>query len=341
MANLLLTTTTQERLDAKVVDTVFSDNVLAAMMLGKAEEFAGEKMLFPVMVEKPQNVGSFSGYDILDAPGESTDVNLEFEPRFVRASLSLAWTDLKVNATPEAKARLAARKQAQYAIALADTIGTQFYGDGTGNSGKDFLGLEALVDDGTSVATIGGQSRSTYTSLQSNTTASGGTLTLQQIRNSYDAAKKGSDTPTLGVTTEAIFSLVGGLLEQKARYSETGAKTGRAVSFGFETIKFRNMDIVADEKCTTGTIYFLNERYIGFYALQGAADNFDAKPINYQRNEIVGNPYGTKIPGMGFESTGFIYTANQMAYVNHIAIGGNLTTDNPNRHSKLTGITGT
>ena len=43
------------------------------------------------------------------------------------------------------------------------------------------LGLAALVDDGTSVSTIGGISRSTYTTLKGTVTASSGTLTLAKL----------------------------------------------------------------------------------------------------------------------------------------------------------------
>jgi len=49
-------------------------------------------------------------------------------------------------------------------------LGPAFYGTGSGNQP---LGLGAIVDDGTAVGTIGGQSRTTYTTLKSTVTSLG------------------------------------------------------------------------------------------------------------------------------------------------------------------------
>jgi hypothetical protein len=54
---------------------------------------------------------------------------------------------------------------------MMDSLGTIIYGDGTGNSSKDFLGLTAIVDDGTNVATYGTLARSTYTTIKATLTA--------------------------------------------------------------------------------------------------------------------------------------------------------------------------
>jgi hypothetical protein len=42
---------------------------------------------------------------------------------------------------------------------------------------------------------------------------------------------------------------------------------------------------------------------------------------------------------LGFSWTGWIKSTNQFAFNSYITLGGNLITDNPRRHGKLTGIT--
>lgn len=75
---------------------------------------------------------------------------------------------------------------------------------GTGNASKDFIGLQAAVDDTTSVATFQGISRSTYANWQATRTAQSGAIALANLRTDYDAATRGSDEPTLMVTTPAV-----------------------------------------------------------------------------------------------------------------------------------------
>lgn len=325
---------------AYVVDQVMESNVLATMLLSRAKAWEGDQQKFPVQIAKPTNGGSFSGYDILATVAEDNEINLTYDPKFHRQSFTLPYTELMQNGVADRVRSLLASEATKTAIGLADQIGTAFYGDGTGNGGKDMLGLEALVDDGTNTATIGGQSRATYTALNSSVTASGGTMTLAQVRSVYSGAKFGSVKPTLGVTTEAVFDLFDQLLEQKARYNETSPGRARVGVFGFDTIKYRGVDIVSDEKCTTGNLYFLNENFLHFKTLKGDADGAELKPIMFKKGDVRGNDFASRVPGFGFQYTGNLQPTNQLAIVNHIVIGGNLMTDMPRAHSKLTGITG-
>jgi hypothetical protein len=325
---------------AYVVDQVMESNVLATMILSRAKQWEGDRCQFPVQIAKPTNGGSFAGYDILTTVPEDNEINLEYDPKFVRQSFTLPYTELMINSAPGRVRSLMGSAATKTAIGLADQIGTMFYADGTGNGGKDMLGLEALVDDGTNTATIGGQSRATYTPLNSSVTDSGGTMTLAQVRSVYSGAKFGSVKPTLGVTTEAVFDLFDQLLEQKARYNETSPGKARVGVFGFDTIKYRGVDIVSDEKCTEGTLYFLNENFLHFKTLKGDAEGVAMKPIMFKKGDVRGNDFASRVPGFGFQHTGKLTPVNQLALVDHIVIGGNLMTDMPRAHSKLTGITG-
>jgi hypothetical protein len=232
---------------------------------------------------------------------------------------------------------LAAIELASTAEDMADDIGTIFYGDGTGNSSKDFLGLEAIVDDGTNAATYGGLSRATYTTLNSTVTASGGTLTLLKMATLYNSISSGSVNPTLGLTTEAIFSYYEQLLQPQERIAKTvsemrGVMTGGT---GFTGLYYKGFPILADEKCTSGVLYFVNEDFLEWRALPMA----ETTPVNFRVTDIEGNDY-TNVGGLGFSWSGWIKPINQASLIGHIYLGGELWSSNPKRHGKLTGITG-
>ena len=192
-----ITTTTQDKLIPKVIDTILNSNVLATRVMAKAKKWSGEKMKHPIKYKKNVTGQSFDGYDTLSTAATDNRINLEFDPRFYQITASIPLTEVDVNATEARVLDLVALELESSAQDMADDIGTLLYADGTGNSNKDFLGLAAIVDDGTSVATYGSQSRTTYTTIKATVTASGGTLTLDKMATLYNAVSSGSIRPTV------------------------------------------------------------------------------------------------------------------------------------------------
>ena len=259
-------------------------------------------------------------------------------------TVALPLDELSANATEEKVMDLTAIEVASTAQDMADDIGTLFYGSGSAN---DFLGLEAIVDDGTNASTYGTLSRTTYTTLRSTVTSSAGTLSLAKMSTLYNAASSGSQTPTLGLTTETVFSLYEQLLQPQERiaknvsmYSQNGNHSmgvaGGALvgGTGFTGLYFKGFPVLADEKCTSGVLYFINEDFMDWYALPVAT----TKPIAY-RSQIEGNDY-SNVTGLGFSWSDWIKPTNSASLVGHVYLGGELISANPKRHAKLTAITG-
>lgn len=341
-----VTTTTQSKLLPKVVDTILNSNVLATRLLGKASKWNGERMKFPVKYAKNVTGTSFAGFDTFSTSATDNRVNLEFVPKFYQMTVALPLDELSANATEEKVIDLAKLEMASTAQDMADDIGTLFYSTGTGNGSKDFLGLEAIVDDGTNASTYGTLSRSTYTTLKSTVTASSGTLTLAKMETLYNSATSGAQKPTLGLTTEAIFSYYAQLLTPQLRIAadvpqiktqgNMGKEGGGLIGgTGFTGLYFKGFPILADEKCTSGIMYFVNEDFLDWYALPMA----QTTPIKYRSQDIEGNDY-SNVEGLGFSWSDWIKPTNAAAVVGHIYLGGELISANPKRHAKLTGITG-
>lgn len=336
MANRL-TTTTNNKLIPKVVDTVLGSNVLATRMLNNAQKWVGRQIEKSIKVEKNNLGGSFSGFDTFSTSAVDTRRKLVFDPKFYEIPVAIPLDELSVNRTdPNKLIDLATIEMASAAEDMADDIGTLFYSDGTGNSSKDFLGLEAIVDDGTNAATYGSLSRSTFTTLKSTVTASGGTLSLAKMATLYNAITSGSVKPTLGVTTETVFSLYEQLLQPQERIMKDvpEMRAGLTGGTGFTGLYYKGFPIVADEKATSGVLYFLNEDFLEWRAVPMA----ETTPANFMVQDIEGNDY-TNVKGLGFSWSGWIKPVNQASLVGHIYLGGEFWSSNPKRHGKLTGIT--
>jgi|SRR3990167_1765586 len=337
-----VTTTTQSKLLPKVVDTILNGNVFATRVLSRASKFGGERMKFPVKYAKNVTGVSFSGFDTFSTSATDNRVNLEFVPKFYQMTVALPLDELSGNATEEKVIDLAKLEMASTAQDMADDIGTLFYSTG---AGKDFLGLESIVDDGTNAGTYGTLSRTTYTTLKSTVTASSGTLSLSKMSTLYNAVTSGAQKPTLGLCTEAVFSLYEQLLQPQEQIGKTvpmmkatgnmgKAGTGLIGGTGFTGLFFKGFPILADEKSTAQILYFVNEDFIDWYALPVAMTS----PIKYRSQDIEGNDY-SDVEGLGFSWSDWIKPTNSASIVGHIYLGGELISQNPKRHGKLTGIT--
>lgn len=339
-------TTVQTSYIPYVVDTVLNSNIFFQRIVRGAKKWSGRTKRVPVKVSKNSTGTSFKGYDTFSTAATDNRQYMEFTPSFYQITCSLPGDELSVADTEDKILDLMKLTIQSDTEDMADDLGTIIYADGTGNSSKDPLGLAALVDDGTTVSTIGGLSRSTYTTLQSTVTASSGTLSLAKMDTLWNAVTSGSKKPTINLTTETVFSLYGQLLRPQERINKTiapskamSAGTGFANQGedGMTGLAFNGVGTIGDEKCTSGALIFLNEQFVDFHALPYNLGGISAKPVQY-KSQIKGNDYDAPI-GLGFSWSDWIIPANQGVVVGHIYFGGQLITTNPKRHGKLTGIT--
>lgn len=328
-------TTVQTNYLPFVVDTVLNSNVLFQRVVRAAKKWSGRTLRVPIKYAKNSTGQSFRGFDTFSTAATDNRQYLEFTPSFYQITCALPGDELSVADTEDKVLDLMKLTIQSDTEDMADDLGTIFYADGTGNGSKDPLGLAALVDDGNSVASIGGLARATYTTLQSTVTASSGTLTLAKVDTLYSAASSGSVKPTATYTTEAIFNFYGQLLRPQERIvHQASSMKGISAGAGFDSLHYNGKPILADEKCTSGVFAMVNEDFVDFYALPYKL----AQPIKY-KSQIEGNDYDAPI-GLGFSWSDWIIPANAGAVVGHIYFGGQFITTNPKRHGKLTGITG-
>lgn len=328
------TTVRQEYLPY-VVDTILNSNVLFQRFVRAAKKWSGRTLRVPIKYKKNETGQSFRGYDSFSTAATDNRQFMEYTPSFYQISVSLPMDELSVADTEGKILDLMKLTIQSDTEDMADDLGDIFYADGTGNGGKHPLGIAALVDDGSSVATIGGLSRSTYSTLQSVVTASGGTLTLAKVDTLWSNIKSGTQKPTVAMTTEAIYNLYGQLLRPQERImKDVGTTKGLKGGTGFEGLQYQGIAILDDEKCTSGQLIMLNENYLDWYALPVHG----TMPIGY-KSQVKGNDYNAPL-GLGFSWSDWIKPANSAIIVGHIYFGGQFITTNPKRSGKLTGING-
>lgn len=352
---------TNDTLAPKAVDTISDGAVLPMLFLNNTDEWSGTQQKFGVIVSQAGNGKSFSGLDKFNTNLPSTKKFLTFDPRGYEQPVVLSQMEVDANASAGGDGDKQAAKAVGVAMEEAaneasETLGTMFYSDGTGNSSKDFLGLAAIVDDGGEVATYGGLSRSTYTTLKANETDLGGALTFAAMASMYDLCTVQNDEPSVIITTKTIWSAFEALHQSMISHNTSGTSNAQKVNYsylsragfvdskealkgdkGFKALAYRGTPVISDEKCTSGTMWFLNLDWIKFYILKSAHPNYKNIPVG--GNKEIKGVYGD----MGEEAIGFQWSGlhdpiDQYGRVGHILLMGNLLSANPNRHGVINTI---
>ena len=348
---------TQDKLLPKVVDNVINSSVLTARLMGTAKQWSGESLKRAIKVTNSGLGGSFSGLDTFSTSTSETTQRLSYDVRAFEQPVVIPGIERSVNSVSDTQITDLVRfKMEEAEVEAADAIGTIFYADGTGNSNKNFLGVGAIVDDGTDVGTIGGLSRTTYSVLNATRTASGGILTLQKLATLHNAISAGSTpghSPSLLISNETVWSLYEELLTPQVRetYSSFGLPTvgrvggatrqqpGLQGTAGYTALTYKGIPFVKDEKSTAQTLWMLNENYLDWYGLRAAAEPYTPVNLGTTTLDSVYN-----FPPMsqfhGFNWSGLQVPTNQFGEVGHIIVLGNLISWQPRRHGRLTGITG-
>lgn len=351
-----VTALTQNWLLPKVVDNVLNGNVLAYRLMGNAKQGKGTTIDRAIKYKKSGTATSFFGLDTFQAVPLDTKITLSYDMRGVRIPLAVSGMDAVANAVSQTQVTdLVKNTVEESETELIDVVGDMVYSTGTGNNNKDFIGMGALVDDGTDVSTIGGQSRSTYPVLNATRTASGGTLTLAKLSTLFSAVSSGTanSTTTLITSNETVWDLYEQLLTPTVRenYNMMGGLTvgmqggaqrqdGLKGTAGFVAVTFKGIPWVRDEKSTAQTIWMLNENRIDYYgwdakgmfgynAIQTASGTFEG---------LYAEEPMSKFNGLNW--SGFRAPTNQFAGIADIIILGNFVTWEPRRNGRLTGVTG-
>lgn len=303
----LLATTLANYRD-QLTDNVFTARPLTYHLMDKGRIRmldGGTKIVEPLIYGQNSTVGSYSGYDTISLTAQEGISAAEFEWKQYAASIAISGIEEAKNNGDAAILNLLEAKVMQAEESMREGFNTMFFGDGTGNSGKDWNGLGNLVE---ASGTVGGINRATsgnefWRSYEENTS---GALTLAQMNTAYNSVSVGTDHPDLVLTTQTLYEKYESLLQPQLRYTDT--KTADA---GFQNLLFKAAPVTYDTGCTSGVMYFLNSKYL----------------------TLVGHS------GKWFSQTEFVRPENLDAKYALIMCYGNLTVRNAKKQGKLTAKT--
>lgn len=270
-------------------DNVYGSNPLFVFLMRKGKKLrGGSSIVQPVTLTKNSTAMSYQGVEVLNTAYQEEDSGAEFNWAQYAATVQISGLDEARNDGEQAVINIVSSKVQNAGAALRDKLGTDLQLDGTGNNGKNIIGLAAAIDDSTNVATYGNISRTTYTNWRAQYSANGGVgraLTLNLMQTSYGNASIDNNRPNLFVTTQDVYNKYNSLLQPNLRYSDS-----RLADMGFPNLFYHGRPFVVDGKVTTSNdlIWGINLNTLDLYFHQKRFFKWVPFQTREDRDAIVG-----------------------------------------------------
>lgn len=307
-----LLATTLKHYIPKLEDNVFSSKPLlwALREAGRIKSFEGEKIVAPLIYAESANKGSYADDDTF-----ATDANVgisaaEFDFAQYYGLVSFTGIELAKNKGRGRLLSLMEARMQQVELTISENLNEMFYGNGSGNAGKDWWGLSAIISaSDPAVANFGGIDRDTYTYWQatSQDATTANTLAITDMANVYNDVSEGNDHPTNMFGTQTAFEDYEALLQADQRFLDPKMGDG-----GFQNLMYKGAPFTFDTYANDGgnvnaPIWFVNMKYVTL----------------------------AKLADVWFAPSDLLQPTNQDVFYKHIKCYGNLIATNCKRQGVL------
>lgn len=275
----IITTTIQARGTA-LADNVTNNNALLMKMRerGNVKPFSGGNVILEEIMyndTSTQNAGSYSGYDTIDITPNSPISAAQFDIKQYASAVSINGLEMLQNSGKEQIIDLLEGRISVAEAQLMNQIAAGIYSDGTGNGGKDIVGLAAAISTSPTSGTYGGINRATWSFWRNKafdaTTDGGAAATSANIQSYMNRLAvdlvRGTDRPDMIVADNNYYRLYLESLQAIQRIGSTDS--GGA---GFTSLKYFgagfNCDVFLDGgiggSAPANRMYFINTKYLKF-----------------------------------------------------------------------------
>ena len=302
--------TTLKNYIPKLTDNIFSARPLFyALTNGQTIRriSGGAKIVVPVIYGTNSTAGSYDGTDTISTTAQTGISAAEYSWKQYAATVTISGIEEAKNNGEAQIIDLLEGKIFQTQETVIENMNTMFFGNGTGNSSKDWLGLSALVGSTGSPGGIDATDADNSWWRSAVTNQGSSAITLASMATLYNNCSVGNDQPTIGITGQNQYEAYEALLVDQIRYTDTDMADG-----GFQNLLFKGCPLTFDGTLEgEGKLFLLNTKYLQLVAHSD----------------------------VWFKPTPFVRPTNQDAVYSQLLCYGELTTSNRARQGLMYGIT--
>jgi len=254
----------------KAVDIYFNDSFFMDLFMNNKKGLwerpnGGKKIRIPLSYDG-QEGGFYSKQTTLSSDDKESINAAFFQWKHVYGNATVHRLDELENAGAYAEVQLVQSKIEGAQKTARKKIAQQLY-SASGDGALELTGLASMCF-GAAATAYGGIAENDLVATDGTkpwkacNTTTAATIALSVIRSLRSGAKISDGPggkPDVGLTTEALFNIVSGILQVQQRFTKD-----TSVKAGFTHLVFEEMLIAADDYCPTGLLYVLNSNYVGF-----------------------------------------------------------------------------
>lgn len=270
----ILATTIESR-SGTVADNIRDNNALLTRLSkrGRAKPFDGGSIILQELSFQDNATASYySGAEVISIAPQDVISASQWTIKQAACAVTLTGLEDLQNSGEEQIIDLLDARMDVAEGSMENLISSGIYSDGTGSSGKQITGLQAMLSATPSSGVVGGIDRGSWSFWRNQTfdfsDDLGASASASNIQQGFDLAyartSRGSDVVDLILLGNHFWTFYMASLQTNQRF------TGSAdlANLGFQTVKYMNADVVLDGgiggNIPTKTGYFLNSKYL-FY----------------------------------------------------------------------------
>ena len=232
----------------------------------------------------------YSGYEVLNTDASDVLSAAEYSWRQASVSVLINGLEERQNSGEAAVLDLLESRIKNAMRTMANNISTGVYSDGTGTSGKEIDGLQAIVADSPATGTVGGINAANFSfwrNFSFDATTDGGnaasaTNIIGYMNTVYNTVIRGTDKPDLIPADLNYFGFYQDALQSQQRFTNDNAKGG--ADGGFVELMYASAPVILDDGSgiSTNHMYFLNTEFLSLdihedanFAPKGGKESFN------------------------------------------------------------------
>lgn len=254
----------------KAIDIYFNDSFFMDLFMnnkkGLWERPNGGKKIRVNLSYDGQEGGFYSKASTLSSDDKESLNSAFFQWKHVYGNATVHRLDELENAGAYAEVQLVQAKLEGAQKTARKKIAQQIY-SAAGDGALEITGLRSLCYGAAATAyggiaendLVAADGTKPWSAENTTTTEAIALSVIRTLRSGAKISDGPGGKPDIGLTTEALFNIVSGILQVQQRFTKD-----TSVKAGFTHLVFEEMLIAADDYCPSGYLFVLNSQYIGW-----------------------------------------------------------------------------
>lgn len=262
---------TMDQYTPNCTDNVFNNNAATLLLKEKSQvdaRLSSYQIQVPIMLGKNTSVKSFTGYDGFDNSPQKGIVNAYVPLANYGGLITISDDEIEMNSDKEQVVNILTTKIMQCESSILDAINTDIYLDGTGNGGKNILGLMDMCEASATPSSYMGLTNSTYWVNQYSTAST--VSVLSALTELYFKCTDGREIPDIILANTDFVTAY-----EAANRTTSGVGlayvNAKLADAGFASLGFKNIPMVLDKSLDGdaadsggyGKAFMLNSKFLG------------------------------------------------------------------------------